>query len=58
MSCRGALELHQWLRPLLYLAADAAAHAQWQRAAEAVDAVTACMRHVPKPEVIPANPKP
>ena len=50
-ASRGALELHQWLRPLLFLAADAAAHAQWLQAAQALDAVVAGLRHMPRPQV-------
>ena len=49
--CRQALEMHTWLRPLLFLAADAAAVSAWPRAACAIQAVTAILEHCPKPEV-------
>ena len=49
--CRQALESQHWLRPLLFLAADAAAHSDRARAAAAVQAVTATLEHCPMPEV-------
>lgn len=42
---RGRLSMAAWVEPLLYAAAEAAAMREWDLAARALDAFSACVSH-------------